>query len=700
MKGRRMKTRGQLAIAVLALALFIAAVPAVAQERVDLIILLDSSRSMFRYYNQVIDFVVSDAVREYLRFGDGFHLMNFADTTQLEVAQVLRTEEDVRTVLSRLYLMYPLGRNTDLISALKGVSQYVSGLSSSSPKYIILITDGMHSPARESIYAAYSTEEVRAEMERSASRIRERGWTMRIVQVPFNGAVRTDFATMEAASSDGTPQAGGTFNGQSQNPGRLAAPDTVTIPLSTGNEEFEALSDVPGTGDYIADIASALGTSVSIFDPENVNSTLSAMVDILQISFPENISTRRRNFTLRLGIENPGERQIPLELESILLPDGSNVLSSRAIADLDAGKSIFVDIEVSLPDSIPEGSSILILEPRLANDVRVSPATSTIELQLKIPAFAAFFRNSASILIFLVILLAALAVLILIARYIHTVHRRAEEPVLQAFMGSSESRDDSNKKPGSNLVSSPLSPALASGSAHVSPHKTTLPTVAAAGSIVARSTTAGSMIAESTSAGPIAGTQTHSHASALSAQPGEDRSSLLNKWSQGDRNRYTLPLKSAMEKSWNKGSEAVTSYVYTPKITKPGTLRIELRVRNQNPFIGSRNIKTLHAGSHKTIGGKSSDFLVFLLPVPKRIADIHYDGENFTIVPVRPSFFPDYPEPINANLGEEIRIVNHRGKELFLSFCHYISPLEKLNKLLHCIEVTGITHATDEIPPA
>ena len=134
-----------LALLVLSLTLMTAIIaPVESQERVDLIILLDSSRSMFHYYNQVIDFVVSDTVRNYLRFGDGFHLMNFADKAQLEIAQVLRTEEDVRTVVSRLYLMYPLGRNTDLLSALKGVSQYVTGLADSSSKYIILITDGMH----------------------------------------------------------------------------------------------------------------------------------------------------------------------------------------------------------------------------------------------------------------------------------------------------------------------------------------------------------------------------------------------------------------------------------------------------------------------------------------------------------------------------------------------------------------------------
>ena len=154
-------------------------------------------------------------------------------------------------------------------------------------------------------------------------------------------------------------------------------------------------------------------------------------------------------------------------------------------------------------------------------------------------------------------------------------------------------------------------------------------------------------------------------------------------------------MKTSAANNVRGGSVNAEAYVYQPKVTKPGTLRVELRVRNQNQFIGSRNIKTLHAGRHKTIGGNSSDFLVFLLPVPRRIADIHYDGLTLTIVPVKPAYFPDYPGPININFGEEIRVLNSRGKELFIRFERYISPLEKLNKLLHCIEVPGITPGID-----
>ncbi|GAB1457508.1 hypothetical protein MASR2M48_28160 [Spirochaetota bacterium] len=110
-------------VALLAIAISVPGI--VAQERVDVVVLLDSSRSMSQYYNQVVDYVLSQTVKEYLRFGDAFHLLSFSDSTQVEIAQVLRTEKDLRSVVARLYLLYPLGKNTDLVTAFKNTHCHV-----------------------------------------------------------------------------------------------------------------------------------------------------------------------------------------------------------------------------------------------------------------------------------------------------------------------------------------------------------------------------------------------------------------------------------------------------------------------------------------------------------------------------------------------------------------------------------------------
>jgi hypothetical protein len=89
------------------------------------------------------------------------------------------------------------------------------------------------------------------------------------------------------------------------------------------------------------------------------------------------------------------------------------------------------------------------------------------------------------------------------------------------------------------------------------------------------------------------------------------------------------------------------------------------------------------------VGGGKSEFLVFLLPLPQHVADLHYDGESLTLVPRRPEFFPDYSGPLEDCLGRDIRVINARGRELSIRFERYVPPLDRINKLLHCIESPG-----------
>ncbi|GAB1457506.1 hypothetical protein MASR2M48_28140 [Spirochaetota bacterium] len=60
------------------------------------------------------------------------------------------------------------------------------------------------------------------------------------------------------------------------------------------------------------------------------------------------------------------------------------------------------------------------------------------------------------------------------------------------------------------------------------------------------------------------------------------------------------------------------------------------------------------------------------------------------LVPARPEFFPDYDGPIEACLDKDIRILTARGKELVIRFERYEAPVDRLNKILHCIETPGL----------
>jgi hypothetical protein len=90
------------------------------------------------------------------------------------------------------------------------------------------------------------------------------------------------------------------------------------------------------------------------------------------------------------------------------------------------------------------------------------------------------------------------------------------------------------------------------------------------------------------------------------------------------------------------------------------------------------------------VGGGSSDFLVFLVSIPRRSAELHFDGEKLAFVPVRPELFPDIHGPVEDCLGKDISMISRSGYPLTLRFVAYEKPIDKLNKLLHCIDTVGI----------
>lgn len=635
----------RIAMAMLVLVLF-GAMPGVAQERVDLIVLLDSSQSMIPYYNQVVDYVLSQTVREYMRFGDAFHLLSFSDSTQVEIAQVLKTEQDLKSVIARLYLLYPLGKNTDLVTALKNVYQYVADLPESSAKFIVLITDGMHSPAPGSPFASLDAAGVKAEIDHIASQIRAHGWTMRIVRVPFAAAGASGAAGSSSA-------AGGSAPGQ------------------------ESPSSSPGSGDYLSDVAAAVGAAVTTFDPQNSAATINDTIDLLVIEFPSDLGVKDYAFTITADIHNRSSRPVSLELTKLLLEDGTDILAAKEFAEAAPGKSARLTIKVKLPHSLPEGATTLKLEPRFGDGLRVSPGISQVKVQLKAAPLYAFFRGSFRIVMFIALLIIASIAVLLVVLYVRTLHRKTEEPIVDAMIDSAHAAQ------------------------HVSPYAAQS-TASQAGEAHERAAVlaAASGIGQHQRAQLVA-TQAHraAHQEAVQQAPAVGRPAeaatqeakavaVLGAWGKPRQSRHPLPLVATVQPLQSEPTRAAVAY--EPMIQKPGAARIMLHVADQNPNIGRRNIHAIHAGGRKTLGGGASDFLVFLLPVPRNIAAVYFDGVNATLVPLRPEFFPDLDGPAESCIGRDIRVLTARGKELHLSLELYEPPVDRINKLLHCIESPGM----------
>jgi len=605
-----------ISVTMLALALVIA--PVEAEGKVDLVVLLDSSKSMFQYYNQVVDYVLTETVREYVRFGDSFHLLSFSDSTQLEIAQVLRTEPDLRSVIARLYLLYPLGRNTDLVTALRNVYQYVDDLPAGTTKHIILITDGMHSPAPGTPYSALDVPAVREEIDRTAGSIRERGWTMRIVRVPFTVTTTPDATRFPATDSNG-----------------------------------EAIPSSPGSGDYLADVAAAVGQEIQTFDPENQTASSQAGVDLHRITFPAELGTQNHSFNIQVEISNGSELLIPLELTGLLLEDGTDILVKKAAAELLPGASTSLNLKIRLPDTLPSGPTRLSIEPRFKDGLRVRPARSVINLTLQQSILPVFLRNPGTLALFLLILIIACATIFAVVLYIRRAHKKAEGPIVDALLDSATQQHYSTdtgleaQRGNKHLLNS------ASNQHHSMPERLLAENVSSRGDMT-------------------------------------QAASLLGTWKIPGSSRKKLPLVSDNPLRMTEGTRR-PPMLYEPRVSRPGAVRLILLVRDQNPNIGKRNIRAMHAGGWASVGGGKSAFLIFLLPVPRNLAQLHYDGNDATLVPQKPEFFPDYDSPIESCIGKDIRVVTARGKELSIRFERYVAPLDKINKLLHCLETPGMT---------
>jgi len=127
-----------------------------------------------------------------------------------------------------------------------------------------------------------------------------------------------------------------------------------------------------------------------------------------------------------------------------------------------------------------------------------------------------------------------------------------------------------------------------------------------------------------------------------------------------------------------------SEYMHTAK-KGPGK-PIEMRVSFQNPYIGFRNIHTIKAGSSKSVGGGSSAFLIFLVNVPPKIAEIINTGNKYIFIPVKKEFFPSLQGEVINCLNTDISVKTLNGYEMTLKFHEYVSPLEKINKLMHSID--------------
>lgn len=685
--------------------LLLALVFATAEEQrpIDLVVVLDTSSSMHSSYRNVSEYVIGPMLKEFLRVGDTFHLIGFSGAPRAEISRRIEGLGDVETIVGRMLLMYPLDPYSDVISALDYVSRYLSDLPDTRPKTIVFISDGEHSPPPSSTYAGLSPETVKARLAETAARLKGNGWTFRFIRVPFEGegtltplpgtpstrpAAPSNKA--EVASGSKTKDQGSISPKNGQKKPEVATKDgavgtSAGSSASSTKQGAEAKSNLD-VSDAVADLLAAPVVDLSTEDSE---ASIGATLGAIAVEFPTDIGKTDRSLSIPLSVRNPSPKPVYLETQSVLI-NGTDRMAKRSFRELGPRSEGTLKIHVTLPSDFPVGQAKIHVEPLFTGSVRISPQSGSVGVDIVEAPFARFFSAALPGLLFAL----GLAIAALLALLVIVLSRRL------------------SAAPGRAAAAAPLHPRA--GSETKTEKEQSRPAIAQ---------TKG---ANEKPIIPVAQTAKREEDVAyampkqeveiqLQPRAADDTAALLagfaKRSADDEASRAKIQL-AAMESSGLSTPGSVAMPIITPEQERaekldrksvasvvPATFEIRradtrimlsLFVEDQNTLIGKRNVHLLKAGTSLSLGGGNSDFLVFLVPLPRRIADIHFDGERCIFIPRKPDFFPDVgQQPVIDCIGKTIRVVSQKGYELKIRLDKFEDPLASLNRFLHQIEVPG-----------
>ncbi|MCX7039927.1 MAG: VWA domain-containing protein [Spirochaetes bacterium] len=546
-------------LAVLLVAALGLGLPAAA-ENMDLVVMVDTSESMFPYFDDLMNSLIQDLLTAKLHRGDSFHLLSFSSSPEVEISLEVNSQEAAARAFGRILLLHPLGRYTDLAAALRFLHTYTKELPETNSKRILLLTDGVHDPPPGS--PNRGAEEARKSIAETAAAIRSEGWTVSILKVPPQ------------------PAKGET-----------------------------------GLKSYLDEIASVLGVQVAAYKSGTGTALTGLAMGFPNLVFPAHLGKVGNRFVVPFRVKNNDrESAILVGLVSIQ-SEGAELLEKKVQLAVPAGAEAALEAPVRLPIQFPRGEHARSVQLVFQDDLRISPTTGVLSFTytgkggLPLPRL--------TFLYVLYILLAA-AVIYLLVRLFLFMREKLHEVSLSGF---------------SRVAGGRAAPAQ--GAAAGSARRTAPPSAAA---------------------------------------KGRRRVPLMESSAPSARKR-ARPTVMSMRRSLPK-----------PPI-QPATLppQIEMRVSLQNSHIGFRNVHRIASGSSRSVGGRFSSYLVFLVSVPQGIAEIRNENGGYTFLPLRAEFFPRVSGPLPDCLEQDIAFTTPRGKELTLRFRRWVSPLEEINRLMRSV---------------
>ncbi len=511
------------------------------EEPKDVVVLLDTSSSVMPIYDDLVNYVIGDTLREHVNSGDTFHLLSFNSNPEIEISEKIQTKDDITDVLERLLLLQPIGRYTDLILALKYLYQYTIDLPFDREKSIVVLTDGIHDPPPGSLFPS-NDPNLKTEVKQITEELNRRGWDVRLIKLPSDTEKTAEKSTKdkneEEESEDGSK-------------------DGIQEKSEEDISE-ESLLD---------DISEELDVPIVEYEDGESEEVSHKTFNMATVIYPDQLGLVGYSFNLPLTFINTTNEEIHLRLKEIVL-DNKNILRKPVSLLLDRDEKKSIDCPISLPKSLEPGKQDLIITLHFAEKTKAAPKEGIISLELKqstAERAGTTLKKIAPILLIVLLVAAVTGILFFLKRVV-------------------------------------------------------------------------------------------------------------------------------FDTSWTSsvGEKSLYKADYSKIEGKEGKA-IELYVVNQNRNIGLRNVAIMKKGDVKTVGGRGSNFLIFLMPIPKNIGRISYDGETFVFEPIKKEFLLYPKSKLKDCLNRELTALTDKGKRIYFTFQPYISKKDRINKIIHLTDHTGLS---------
>ena len=562
-RGARHRARTLLAVA--AFALLAGAAAPLAAANIDLVVMVDTSESMFPYFDDLMNYLVQDLLTAKLHRGDTFHLLSFSGSPEVEISLEVNSDEAAQRAFGRILLLHALGRYTDLVSALQFLDKYTKELPETNPKQILLITDGVHDPPPGSPNRG-SPEGIHAAILEATQAMKKEGWTVDILKVP---------------------------------------------PQPAPGEENEK--------SYLPDIAQTLGVPIvpyTVGDKEHVTGRTTGFPNL---TFPPNLGKVGNRFNAPFKVRNWKAEPIIVQLSGVQ-SNGLDLLEKKVALTVPAMGEATLDAPLHLALSFPRGDQALHVQLIFQDDLRISPTAGTLSFTYTGKGGIPIPRLT---LLYVLYILVGIALIYLLVRLFLFMRKKLlEAPVERNVRAAPAGR---SAAPGRRRKAEE-SPASGAPAAHAGSRKLV----------------------------PLLGERTGPPAPA--AIPARRvRPTVMSI-------KRTLPRQHMQQ-------------ARLPAL-------IEMRVGLQNHRVGFRNVHRISPGAARTIGGRFSSYLVFLVQVPSSIAEIRNVDGRYVFTALKPELFPSLTGPVEDCLEKEIPFMSPRGMELALHFRQWVSPLDEINSLM------------------